>query len=70
MSQQMQSSQPPVNAIESQMLCEPVFELVFSLERPISTMRVCVEVWCRYTHCIKTLDVVDMLLDHETGLIR
>ncbi len=33
MSQQVQCSQPPVEAVEAQVLGEPVLELVFTLER-------------------------------------
>jgi hypothetical protein len=33
MAQQVQRSEPPVEAVQTQMFCEPVLELVFALER-------------------------------------
>jgi hypothetical protein len=41
MAQQVQCSQSPVEAVEAQMLREPVLELIFALER------VSAGFWCR-----------------------
>lgn len=38
MAQQVQSSQTPVQAVEAQVLSEPVLELVFALERVSATI--------------------------------
>lgn len=38
LSQQVQCSQSPIEAIEAQVLCEPVLELVFALERVSATI--------------------------------
>lgn len=71
MAQQMQRSEPPVEAVQTQMLGEPVLQLVFALERVSAGCRCWLLARLRGgTHCVETLDVAHMLVDEELHLVR
>lgn len=55
---QMQRSQSPVDTIESQMLCEPIFKLVSSLAMHQYSAGRGDEL--TPTHCVKALDILYM----------
>jgi len=66
----VQGSQSPVQAVEAQVLGEPVLKLVFALER-VSAGRCC---WStarlrESTHSVEALDVADVLVDKELHLV-
>jgi len=66
MAQQMQGSQPPVQAVQSQVLGEPVLELVLALRQSGPSMMA----EGRQTHSVEALDVADVLVDVELHLGR
>jgi hypothetical protein len=66
----MQRSQSPIEAVQAQVLREPVLQLVFALQQVSAGS--CCEVLARLqsTHCVEALDIADMIVDGEAHLAR
>ena len=59
----MESGHTPVYAVDTQMLCEPVFQFVPPLTSPSTVSYFGEETMAiRITHSVKILDIVDMFL--------
>jgi hypothetical protein len=68
MAQQVQRSQSPIEAVQTQMFSEPVLQLVFALERVSAESCWWVPARLQSTHSVEALNVADVLLHEELHL--
>jgi hypothetical protein len=72
MPKQMQRGQSPVEAVQTQVLGQPVLQLVFALARPAGAgqrgILRCGAARLQSTHCVEALDIADMAVDGEARL--
>lgn len=69
MAKQVQRSQSPVEAVQTQMFSEPVLQLVFALERVSAGCWWWVPARLQCTHCVEASDIANVLLHEELHLV-
>jgi hypothetical protein len=68
MPKQMQRGQSPVEAVQTQVLGQPVLQLVFALGRVSAGSCGAGAARLQSTHCVEALDIADMAVDGEARL--
>lgn len=65
LSEQVKSSQAPIDAVQSQMLCEPVLQLILTLS--VNERRLIRGI--QATYGVEASDICDVLVDNQAQLV-